>query len=268
MAGALAAALLLSLLAAPAGAAEADDSGDVQETASDADDAQPDGKSANDPWEPFNRSVFAFNETLDRYALEPVATGWHFVMPERVEHSLSNFFDHLLLPTRFANDVLQLKPWLAYETLWRAVVNTTVGLGGFFDPASAWQIYKSDEDFGQTLGRWGTPPGPYLVLPLLGPSSPRDTVGLAVDSVAYVPPYFLPFWATASGRAVDIVNRRAKVLETLREERKAAFDWYAAVRSAYTQYRENRVRDRADEPDDPNEASDDEDLYGSDEDFE
>ena len=189
---ALAAALLLALPAALASAAESDSGADVEETSSAADDEHADGRSANDPWEPFNRKVFAFNEALDRYALEPVATGWDTVMPHRVELCVENFFDNLLLPTRFANDLLQLKPWEAYETLWRAVVNTTVGLGGLFDPASAWQIHKSDEDFGQTLGYWGTPPGPYLVLPLLGPSNPRDTAGMVVDSMAYVPPYFVP----------------------------------------------------------------------------
>ena len=268
MARALAAAVLLALLAGPPGAVEADADDDVQGPASAQDDPQTDGNHRGDPWESFNRHIFAFNEAVDRYALEPVATGWDVVVPHRVETCLSNFFENLLLPTRFANDVLQLKLWKAYETLWRAVVNTTVGLGGFFDPASAWQIYKSDEDFGQTLGYWGTPPGPYLVLPLLGPSSPRDTAGMVVDSMAYLPPYFLPLWVTASGRAVDVVNRRALVLETLREERKSAFDWYAAVRSAYTQYRENHVRDRAEKPAEPKEASHDEDLYEVDEDLE
>ena len=267
MVRALAAVLLVALLA-PAGAIEAEPTGDDVEGATPAaDDPQPDGHGgrAGDPWEPFNRRVFAFNEGLDRYALEPIATGWDTVVPDRVETCLANFFDNLLLPTRFANDLLQGKPWQAYETAWRAVVNTTVGLGGFFDPASAWQIYKSDEDFGQTLGVWGTPPGPYLVLPLLGPSNPRDTAGMVVDSAAYIPPWFLPIYVTASGRAVDVVNRRALALETIREERKAAFDWYAAVRSAFTQYRENQVRDRAEAPPEPG-ATDEEDLYGLDED--
>jgi len=257
----VAAALLLALLAGPLGAVEADAGDDVQAAAPADPDPQADGNHPGDPWESFNRHIFAFNEAVDRYALEPVATGWDTVVPHRVETCLSNFFENLLLPTRFANDVLQLKLWKAYETLWRAVINTTVGLGGFFDVASVWQVYKSDEDFGQTLGYWGTPTGPYLVLPLLGPSNPRDTAGMVVDSFAYIPPYFVPFWATASARAVDVVNRRALVLETLREERKSAFDWYSAVRSAYTQYRENRVRDRADEPKKAKEASHDEDLY-------
>jgi phospholipid-binding lipoprotein MlaA len=253
MSRALAAALLLALLA-PAGAIEAQTTSDVQ-------------GSAGDPWERMNRRTFAFNEALDRYALEPIATGWDTVMPRRVETCIDNFFDNLWMPVHFANDLLQGKPWKAYETAWRLVINTTVGIGGLFDPASAWDVYKSDEDFGQTLGVWGTPPGPYLVLPFLGPSNPRDTTGLAVELAATFPIswYWIPTYVTVPARSVDIVNRRALALETIREERKAAFDWYAAVRSAYIQYRENQVRDRAEAPAEP-EATEEEDLYGFDED--
>jgi len=267
MARALAAALLLALLA-PAGAIEAEPASDVQGAAAAPDDSASNGngRSPGDPWEPFNRKIFAFNETVDHYALEPIATGWNTVVPDRVETCLANFFDNLQMPIHFANDLLQGKPWKAYETVWRVVVNTTVGLGGFFDPASAWQIYKSNEDFGQTLGVWGAPPGPYLVLPLLGPSSPRDATGMAVEAAATFPIgwYFIPTYVSVPARGVDIVNRRALALETIREERKAAFDWYAAVRSAFTQYRENQVRDRAEAPKEPLETQE-EDLYGIDE---
>jgi phospholipid-binding lipoprotein MlaA len=259
----LAAALALALVAAPAGAVEENPDGGVQggTLAADEDPPAADPKGFDDPWEPMNRKIFAFNETVDRFVLEPVATGWDVVVPDRVQTAIGHFFDNLELPVHFANDLLQLKIEQAYETFWRALVNTSIGLGGFFDPASYFQIKKSDEDFGQTLGYWGTPPGPYLVLPLLGPSNPRDTVGMAVDSFGTVYSYFVPFWASAGARAIDVVNRRAAVLETIREERAAAFDWYAAVRSASTQYRENRVRDRADEKKKTKEASD-EDLYG------
>ena len=266
MARALAAALLLGLLAAPAAAQEANGGGDVQGATS----ADPDPAGARSPWDPwehFNRKIFAFNEDVDHYALEPIATGWDFVMPHRVETCISNFFENLALPMRFTNDLLQLKPWKAYETLWRAVINTTVGIGGLFDVASAWEVYKSDEDFGQTLGYWGTPAGPYLVLPLLGPSSPRDAAGLVVDTIpyGYIPPYSLiPWYASISGTAVNVVNRRALALVTIREERKAAFDWYSAARSAYTQYRENLVHDRAAAPTKTG-ATPDEDLYDVDE---
>jgi phospholipid-binding lipoprotein MlaA len=266
MARALPAALLFLLLAATAAAQESNGSGDVQ-GATPADPDPAGARSPWDPWEHFNRKIFAFNEDLDHYALEPIATGWDFVMPHRVETCISNFFENLALPMRFTNDLLQLKPWKAYETLWRAVINTTVGIGGLFDVASVWEVYKSDEDFGQTLGYWGTPPGPYLVLPLLGPSDPRDAAGLVVDTIpyGYIPPYSLiPWYASFGGTAVNVVNRRALALVTIREERKAAFDWYSAVRSAYTQYRENVVHDRAAAPPKTG-VTPDEDLYDVDE---
>jgi phospholipid-binding lipoprotein MlaA len=259
----LAAALGFALLAHPAGAVEEGAGDDVQAGSPEAESPAEQSDGVGDPWEPMNRHIFSFNEALDRYALEPVATGWDKVVPERLQTAFGHFFENLALPVRFANDLLQAKPVQAYETFWRAVVNTTFGLGGFLDVASAHGIVKSDEDFGQTLGYWGTPPGPYLVLPLLGPSSPRDTVGMAVDSFGSVYTYFVPFWASAAVRTVNIVNARAALLETIREERAAAFDWYAAVRSAHTQYRENRVRDRAEEEEG---ASDGEDLYYVDDD--
>ena len=266
MARALAAALLFLLLAATAVAQESNGGADVQGATS----ADPDPAGARspwDPWEPFNRKVFVFNDQLDHFVLEPVATGWDFVMPHRVEICIDNFFENLLFPMHFTNDLLQLKPWKAYETLWRVVINTTVGLGGLFDPASAWDVYKSDEDFGQTLGYWGTPAGPYLVLPVLGPSSPRDAAGRAVDTIpwGFVPPFsWVPWYAQLGGNVADRVNWRALKLEQFREERKAAFDWYAAVRSAYTQLRENQVHDRAAAPAKQG-ATPDEDLYDVDE---
>jgi phospholipid-binding lipoprotein MlaA len=254
---------LLARLALPGDAAAADDDlyADPEaepETAAES-DADADTHAVNDPWEGMNRRIWAFNEFLDRYALEPIATGWDFVMPTRVETCIDNFFDNLQTPFYFANDLLQGKPWQAYETFWRAILNTTLGVGGLFDPASYYTILKSDEDFGQTLGVWGMPPGPYLVLPFLGPSNPRDTAGLAVEAGAAFPIgwYLIPSYVSVPANAVDIVNRRALALETIREERKAAFDWYAAARNAAISYRENQVRDRAEEP----EGASDEDLY-------
>jgi ABC-type transporter lipoprotein component MlaA len=130
-----------------------------------------------DPLEPVNRGIWAFNDALDAYLLEPVAIGWDFVLPRRVQLCVNNFFSHLVLPVRIVNDLLQLKPVKALEDGGRFVVNTLVGVGGLFDPATAGGIPRHDEDFGQTLGHWGVPPGPYLVLPVLGPSNPRDGVG-------------------------------------------------------------------------------------------
>ncbi len=216
-----------------------------------------DSDPVSDPLERMNRGIFWFNDRLDRYFLEPVAKGWDWVMPDPVQRSLRKFYDNASFPVNFANNVLQLKPNGAASELFRFFINTTVGLGGLFDPATALGLNPYREDFGQTLGYWGIPQGPYLVLPLLGPSNPRDGIGLAVDSAARVYPWFLPFWINAAITAPDLVNRRALNIETIDAEREAAFDWYIAVRNAYVQLRRNQVHDREEEPE---EGSDD-DLY-------
>jgi phospholipid-binding lipoprotein MlaA len=210
----------------------------------------------HDPWQGLNRGIFAFNEFLDMHLIEPIATGWDFVMPEAVQQGLDNFFDNIAVPRRIVNDLLQGKPRKAGDDLGRFAVNTTFGLLGFFDPAGAAGAPAADEDFGQTLGVWGVPTGPYLVLPLFGPSNPRDAVGLAVESAALSPEfYFIPYYVSYPLTGTRLINTRSLALETVRAEREAAFDFYAAVRSAYVQYRANQVRDRA-EPEE-----DDEDLY-------
>jgi phospholipid-binding lipoprotein MlaA len=211
--------------------------------------AADDDSTVNDPWEGMNRGIFSFNETLDGWILEPVATGWDFVMPDPVERAIVRFFANARMPVVFVNDLLQWKPLAAAQDVGRFALNTTAGIGGVFDPASevGW-LPAHDEDFGQTLGVWGVPPGPYLVLPVLGPSSPRDTGGLVVDSATLVYPYFLPFWVNAASTAVNTVNRRSRLLETIREERRAAFDFYVAARNAWVQHRENQVADRAAKP--------------------
>jgi phospholipid-binding lipoprotein MlaA len=230
------AALFALLLLAAAGTASAEEASAL------AADSEP---AVNDPWEGLNRGIFSFNEGVDRWILEPVATGYDFVVPDPVERAISRFFENASFPVVFVNDLLQWKPLAAAQDLGRFALNTTAGIGGFFDPASevGW-LPDHDEDFGQTLGVWGVPPGPYLVLPLLGPSSPRDTGGLAVDSATLVYPFFLPFYVNIASTAVRTVNQRSRLLETIAEERKAAFDFYAAVRNAYVQSRENEVADR------------------------
>jgi phospholipid-binding lipoprotein MlaA len=257
---------LLLALAAPAATAReeapvrASDAGAVETEAAYDDVDWEEGESLVwDPFEPVNRGIFQFNETLDAWFMEPVATGWDFLMPVRVQLCIHNFFTHLTLPVRLANDVLQLKLVKAFDDTGRFVVNSVVGVGGLFDPASHLAgIPEHDEDFGQTLGRWGVPPGPYLVLPLLGPSNPRDGVGLAVDSFGAIQTFFFSLPILASAAAVNAVNDRSLTLEQVRAERESAFDFYAAVRTGYSQFRENRVRDRAVKPEP---ASADEDLY-------
>jgi phospholipid-binding lipoprotein MlaA len=198
----------------------------------------------HDPWIGFNRAIFSFNDKLDVYVLEPVARGWDFVAPKRLQTSLSNFFDNIRYPRVALNNLLQGKPRQSASDVGRFLVNTTVGVAGFFDPASVWGLTRHNEDFGQTLGVWRLPPGPYLVLPFFGPSSPRDTVGLAVDSVSTVYWVYAPLAATAPMTTVDTVNGRALVLDQVHDIKEASVDYYSAVRNGYLQRREALINDR------------------------
>jgi phospholipid-binding lipoprotein MlaA len=198
----------------------------------------------HDPIEGFNRKIFWFNDQVDTYVLVPVATGWEKITPARLRQSLSNFFQNLRFPIVAANNLLQGKLVNAASDVGRFAVNTTVGVLGFFDPASGWGLEEHNEDFGQTLGYWGLPPGPYLVLPFVGPSDPRDTVGLAADSFSTVYPFFIDIVYTVSARTVDVVNARAVVLTDVEQAKEASLDYYAAVRNAYMQRRDALVHDR------------------------
>jgi phospholipid-binding lipoprotein MlaA len=211
-----------------------------------------------DPWMTMNRGIFAFNDGLDRYFLEPVAIGWNAVVPEPGQRGIANFFANTATPRRLANDLLQGKLGKAGDDFGRFAINTTFGVLGFFDPATAEGIAPGNEDFGQTLGVWGVPAGPYLVLPFFGPSSPRDATGLVADTLLSPEFYFAPWYVSSPVTGTRVINARSLALETVRAERAAAFDLYAAVRSAYLQYRTNLLRDRAAEPEDHDE---DEDLY-------
>lgn len=207
------------------------------------------GSTVNDPWEGMNRKTFAFNEKLDIWVLRPVAVGWDKVVPEPVQEALGRAFANARFPVVFVNNLLQAKPVAAAESLGRFLLNTTVGWGGLFDPAAEAGLEASNEDFGQTLGYWGVPPGPFLVLPLLGPSSPRDTAGLAVDSATLVQSYFIPWYIWSSVSATSVVNTRARYIEEIDEERRTALDFYAFQRNAYVSYRENLVNDREEDAD-------------------
>ena len=222
-----------------------------------------------DPWEPMNRKIFAFNETVDRYALEPVAKAWDFVLPDFAETGHDNFFDNLQMPTVFANDLLQWKPKAAFYDVLRLLYNTTFGLGGFIDIATMVEIPESDEDFGQTLGVWGVPSGPYLVMPLLGPYTIRSGFGQIVDATAASYAYTTPFWFGVAGlngaetagasigqKGLELLNLRAIYLEDIAENRKEAFDYYVFIRNAYLQNRRARVLDQT-----ATAVTEEEDLY-------
>jgi len=220
--------------------------------------ARADGEN-HDPIEPVNRGIFWFNDKVDTYVLAPVATVWDKVLPSRVQRSISNFFTNLRFPIVTLNDLLQAKFKHAASDVGRFAVNTTVGVAGFFDPASDWGLEYHDEDFGQTLGVWGVPPGPYLVIPILGPSDVRDGGGLVVDGFSTVYPWFVDLIYTISARAVDVVNTRSLYLKQVEEAKAASLDYYAAVRSAYLQRRKSLVNDGATAPKDETE-----DLYSID----
>ncbi|HZP41702.1 MAG TPA: VacJ family lipoprotein [Candidatus Binatia bacterium] len=191
----------------------------------------------HDPLESFNRKMFWFNDKVDVYVLEPVAKGWNWVAPRRVQTSVSNFFGNLRYPIVTVNDLLQLRPVDASRDAARFAVNTTVGVLGFFDPAARWGMPAHEQDFGQTLAYWRVPSGPYLVLPLLGPSNPRDAVGIGADSVFSIFPWFVDWWILAAGRTGQTVNERTLLLDQVREAKAASLDYYTAVRNGYVQHR-------------------------------
>jgi len=197
-----------------------------------------------DPWMGFNRKIFWFNDQLDTHVLAPVATGWHTVTPQPMQDGISNFFSNLRFPVNLFNDLLQGKPIDGAKAVGRFTVNTVLGFGGFLDPASELGLKPHEEDFGQTLGVWGVPPGPYLVLPVLGASSARDAPALAVDSAAAITPFFIDGWILVGARVVDVVNTRAQFLKAVEEAKAASLDYYTFVRNAYLQRREALIQDR------------------------
>ncbi len=197
-----------------------------------------------DPLEPFNRSMFELNRTLDTYVSKPLARGYQNITPEPVDRGITNFFSNLdEIPTAF-NNLLQLKVKAALSDLGRLAVNTTLGVLGFMDVATDMGLEKHDEDFGQTLGYWGVPSGPYLVLPVIGPSSFRDGVGFTVDWVSNPIYYRIGDnkygWALWTLRYVD---RRSDLLRTEKVVEAAALDPYVFYRDSYLQHRNYLVHD-------------------------
>ncbi|MCW5893029.1 MAG: VacJ family lipoprotein [bacterium] len=198
-----------------------------------------------DPWEGFNRKIFAFNDGLDTWVLEPTARGWAYITPQPMRTGFSNFFNNLRFPVNFVNNVFQLKLFDASQDVARFVVNTAIGGAGFLDPASDLGLRQSYEDFGQTMAHWGTPAGPYFVLPILGPSTVRDTAGLPVDAAATIYPFFVSAAVTIGPRILDVINTRAAFLSEVAEAKEASFDYYVFVRNAYLQRRQALIEDRA-----------------------
>ncbi|MDQ8037148.1 MAG: VacJ family lipoprotein, partial [Pedobacter sp.] len=193
-----------------------------------------------DPWEKFNRGVYRFNDVADRYVLKPVAKGYRAVTPELVRTGVTNFFINLRSPLVVMNDLLQGKVKQAGGDTLRFVVNSTVGVVGVVDVAARINLPVHDEDFGQTLGVWGVPSGPYLMLPFMGPSSLRDGVGVGVDAVANPRRRLINRDVDWILFGVDVVNSRASLLDL---EDIIQGDRYLFIRDLYLQRREYAVKD-------------------------
>jgi phospholipid-binding lipoprotein MlaA len=215
------------------------------------------GGDPRDPLEGFNRSVFSFNEAVDNAVLKPVATGYQKVVPQFVRTSVDNFFANLGDAWSAVNLVLQAKPQPALETGMRFVFNSTLGLGGLFDIAGDAGMERRTEDFGQTLGRWGVGPGPYLVLPILGPSTVRDTGALALDFQAAPAAWFQERRDQVGVSVLQVISTRARLLSATRTIDDIALDKYLLIRDGFLVRRRNQVYDGnpPEEPEPPEEGS-------------
>lgn len=197
-----------------------------------------------DPWEPFNRHVHQFNEGVDRIALKPAATFYRDKVPPLVRTGVSNFFSNLGDAWTAVNSLLQFRLLEFEESLARFQMNTMFGLFGIFDVASDANIERHREDFGQTLGRWGVPAGPYLVLPLFGPSTLRDAIALPVDRRYDLVRRFQPDAARQFSYTLRIIDKRANLLRVGNVLEEAALDKYSFTRDAYLQRRRAEIHER------------------------
>ena len=198
----------------------------------------------SDPWEGFNRKMFAVNDSLDRHVMLPAAKGYRAVTHKKQRKGIRNFLANLRTPVILVNDLLQGEFGRAGDTLGRFVINSTVGFGGMGDPAERLGLAQHSEDFGQTLAVWGVDSGPYLVLPFLGPTTVRDGLGKGVDMTADP-----AFWITTtpatyysiSRGGTGVVSGREALIDPLEGIRADSLDYYASVRSFYLQSRKNEI---------------------------
>ena len=196
-----------------------------------------------DPFEKFNRGVFAFNDAVDQHALKPAATVYKQVTPSFVQTGVNNFFGNLADVWSSANNLMQGKGEAGMSDFARVMINTSFGIGGLFDVASEAGLPKHIEDFGQTLGYWGVPAGPYLMLPILGPSTVRDTAGLPLDIAADPWIHVMPVSTRNTGTVVRVVDQRAVLLDASNLLEEAALDRYEFIRDGYLQRRQNKIFD-------------------------
>ena len=194
-----------------------------------------------DPLEGLNRFLFAFNDMLDTLVIRPLAATYRVILPDFVRDSVRSFLRNLNTPFILANDLFQGSWDRAETTLTRFVINTTVGVGGLYDAADDLGYTYHGEDFGQTLGTYGVPGYPYLVLPLLGPSTGRDAVGTLVDGVLDPLTYVVDEEILLARRLVGGIDLRARNIENIEELRRDSIDFYARIRSVYLQRRESEI---------------------------
>ncbi len=214
-------------------------------------EALADYRQTNDPLEPTNRVFYAVNNGLDIVILRPAAQAYRFVVPGAVRTGIHNVLSNLGTPMQLSNDIMQGKPVRAGDTAMRFAINSTVGLIGVFDVATGWGYPNHDTDFGLTLANWGVPDGPFLFLPVLGPSNPRDAAGFGVDLVQD------PFTWIGSSTALTVVNwtrfglnaldSRERYLDPVEQIKKTALDPYATFRSLYRQHREGQIKELRDD---------------------
>jgi phospholipid-binding lipoprotein MlaA len=207
----------------------------------------------NDPLENVNRKIFDFNQFVDRNAIVPVAKGYRAALPDPVRDSLRDFLYNLRAPLIFVNDALQGQFQRAGETMGRFVINSTVGVGGLVDVAGRWGVPYHEDDMGLTFGSWGVPEGPYLVVPILGPSTPRDLGGQVAEGFGDPWNYIVTgnpwtlYWIPFVRGAVSGVDQRSRYIETLADIERTSLDYYATIRSLYRQRRAALIRHEKEE---------------------
>ena len=199
---------------------------------------------SHDPWEPFNEKTFWFNRQLDRFVLKPIATGYDWLLPDAAQRSVKNSLDNLNVVRRLTNNLLQGKGDGAAREAARFTINSTIGVAGLFDVAKdSFGIKQSDEDTGQTLGSYGVGPGPYLVLPFLPVTTVRDGIGLIADAAMNPATYFFPIGVTLGIAGETTVNERSLNLGRYEQVEESVIDLYGAVRDAYLQNREAKIKE-------------------------
>ena len=202
-------------------------------------------KKINDPIEPTNRFIFDFNQGVDGAIIKPVTGLYRGIFPSAIRDGVHNFLDNIKTPVVLANDILQGEANRAGTTIMRFLINSSVGIAGLRDQATAWGFEDHDEDFGQTMAVWGVGEGPYLMLPILGPSNPRDAIGKVVDSL--LDPINLwadnvdKEWVPITRTAVGGIDKRDRIWDILNDLEKSSIDYYAAIRSLYRQKRNEEI---------------------------